>query len=111
MIAPQGYWHLRGRARQIAKAKFVRYYEENRHLKPELVLDDYCHKYHLAKPDVEVSFAADGRLLLRRGGKQYLLATDTPVNVARLVFRSLSKPLSACGGESTNLTRQENNND
>lgn len=104
MIAPQGYWHLRGRARQIAKAKWCKFYEDDRHLNPLLVFSDFCNKYHLPQPEVEVTFIGD-KLLLQRGDKQHVLALDTPANVARIVFNYLSKPAQAA--ESTNL-RTEN---
>lgn len=108
-MKPAPYWHLRGRARQIAKAKWCKYYEDDRATNPALVFDDYCRKYHLTPPDVEVSFVGD-KFLLRCGDKQQILPTDAPVNVARLIFQSLSRPLSACGeAESTNQTRQETN--
>lgn len=108
MTPPQGYWHLTGRARQIAKAKFIRYYEDNRATNPVLVFDDLCRKYHLTPPSLEVSFVADGRLLLRRGDRSQLLAVDAPIQVVRPILNSLSRPAQAAGSthprnESTNV--------
>jgi len=99
-MTPAPYWHLRGRARAIAKAKWCKYYEDDRETNPLLVFHDLCRKYNLEAPECEVTFDGD-RLRLTLNGRSEILPRDATYTTIKLILHSLLR----ARGESSQLTR------
>lgn len=96
-MKPAPFWHLRGRERQIAKAKWVKYYEDDRASNPALVFSDLCRKYNLPEPEVEVEFSGDRLRLSCNGRSETILPDDTTYRSLRTIVNYLcpSAPATA----------------
>lgn len=104
-MKPAPYWHLRGRARQIAKAKFVRYYED-RATNPLLVFADLCRKFNLPEPEVKVEFSGDRLRLSCNGRSETILPDNTTYRSLRTIVNYLCTPAPATAEPTNNGARE-----